>query len=109
MQSMSGGENSRYPAQSGGRSAAYRAGAANDQKTQVLMSPEQSIEARRLLGWSPLRLAVAADQPMRAIIEFEAGNPSAADVILSIQGALEAGGVEFISENGGGAGVRLRK
>jgi hypothetical protein len=28
---------------------------------------------------------------------------------LAIRRALEAGGVEFIDENGGGPGVRLRK
>ncbi|MGA8652410.1 MAG: hypothetical protein WB677_17675 [Xanthobacteraceae bacterium] len=28
---------------------------------------------------------------------------------LAVRNALEAGGVEFIDENGGGPGVRLRK
>jgi hypothetical protein len=28
---------------------------------------------------------------------------------LAVRGALEAGGVEFIDEDGGGPGVRLRK
>jgi hypothetical protein len=28
---------------------------------------------------------------------------------MAIRGALEAAGVEFIAENGGGPGVRLRK
>jgi hypothetical protein len=28
---------------------------------------------------------------------------------MRLQGALEAAGVEFIDENGGGPGVRLRK
>ncbi|MBJ2153873.1 helix-turn-helix domain-containing protein [Paracoccus sp. IB05] len=31
------------------------------------------------------------------------------DTITAIQAALEAAGVEFIPENGGGAGVRLKK
>lgn len=31
------------------------------------------------------------------------------DTIEKIRKALEAGGVEFIDENGGGPGVRLRK
>lgn len=31
------------------------------------------------------------------------------DTITAIRSALEAAGVEFIPENGGGAGVRLRK
>lgn len=32
-----------------------------------------------------------------------------ASTVETIRGALERGGVEFISENGGGAGVRLAK
>ena len=73
------------------------------------MTPEQSIEARRRLGWSQSKLASAADLALPAIVAFEDGSPSAADVILSIQGALETAGVEFIPENGGEAGVKLRK
>ena len=73
------------------------------------MTPEQSIEARRLLGWSQSSLASAADLALPAIVAFEDGSPSTADVILSIQTALEAAGVEFIPGNGGGAGVRLGK
>lgn len=32
-----------------------------------------------------------------------------ADTIAALRKALEAAGVDFIAENGGGAGVRLRK
>lgn len=35
--------------------------------------------------------------------------PASLDAVASIRAALEAAGVEFIAENGGGAGVRLRK
>lgn len=70
---------------------------------------ELSKEARRLLGWSQLRLALAADLPLPAIVEFEFGAPTTPEVIEAIQTALEAAGIEFIPENGGGAGVRLRK
>lgn len=39
-----------------------------------------------------------------------AGQTKASDAaIAAIRHALEAAGVEFIPENGGGAGVRLRK
>ena len=34
---------------------------------------------------------------------------SQAGNVQRVQQALEAGGVDFIPENGGGAGVRLRK
>ncbi len=42
--------------------------------------------------------------------DFEKGRrvPSANNV-AAIRSALEQAGVEFIAENGGGAGVRLRK
>jgi hypothetical protein len=41
----------------------------------------------------------------------EAGGPIkvADDTIAAIAKALEKAGVEFIAENGGGAGVRLKK
>ena len=35
--------------------------------------------------------------------------PGYANNVAAIRAALEAAGVEFIPENGGGAGVRLRK
>ena len=70
---------------------------------------ELSQEARKLLGWSQERLAAAADLTPAAVEEFEAGSPATPDVILAIRTALEAAGVEFIPENGGGAGVRLKK
>jgi hypothetical protein len=73
------------------------------------VTPEQSIEGGRLLGWSQLRLALSADLSPFAVELFEAGNPSTAAVILSIQAALEAAGVEFIADSGSGARVRLRK
>jgi hypothetical protein len=40
--------------------------------------------------------------------ELEQRKPMRAN-LAAIQGALEAAGVEFIPENGGGGGVRLRK
>jgi hypothetical protein len=73
------------------------------------VTPEQSIEARRLLGWTTLALAQAAALTLPAIEGFEAGAPSGADVILAIQETLEAAGIEFVPENGGSAGVRVKK
>jgi transcriptional regulator with XRE-family HTH domain len=70
---------------------------------------EMSREARRLLGWSQLRLALAADLALLAVVEFEAGGPTAPEVISAIRAALEAAGVLFIDQNGEGPGVRLRK
>jgi hypothetical protein len=54
---------------------------------------------RRLLGANTIRRAEVAEQ----VTSFTAAND------LAVRRALEAAGVEFIDENGGGPGVRLRK
>jgi hypothetical protein len=41
--------------------------------------------------------------------ETQNGAKVSHDAVGKMRAALEAGGVEFIPENGGGAGVRLRK
>jgi hypothetical protein len=41
--------------------------------------------------------------------ETGAGAKVSSDAVAKLRAALEAAGVEFIAENGGGAGVRLRK
>lgn len=66
--------------------------------------------ARGLIGWSQTDLAEAAIVSRATIADFEAGKriPYARTIKL-LQRALESAGVEFIPENGGGAGVRLRK
>jgi hypothetical protein len=44
------------------------------------------------------------------IVDFENGSRTpAADSISAIRAALEAAGVEFLDENGGGEGVRRKK
>jgi transcriptional regulator with XRE-family HTH domain len=44
------------------------------------------------------------------LIDFEKGQRvPRASTIAAIRAALEAAGVDFIAENGGGPGVRLRK
>jgi hypothetical protein len=46
----------------------------------------------------------------QTVVDFERGARTPHPNNLSaIRAALEAAGVEFIDENGGGAGVRLRK
>jgi transcriptional regulator with XRE-family HTH domain len=55
-------------------------------------------------------LAEAAGLGLSTIVDFEKSRRVVSkDAIASIQRALEAAGVEFIPENGSGAGVRLRK
>lgn len=55
-------------------------------------------------------LANAADLGQSTVIDFERERRVVSDSsIAAIRAALEAAGVEFIEENGGGPGVRLRK
>jgi len=74
------------------------------------LSPGQCRMARAALSWSGAQLAERARVGVTTIGRFEAGltNPNRA-TLAALQLALEAGGVEFIPENGGGAGVRMRK
>jgi transcriptional regulator with XRE-family HTH domain len=55
-------------------------------------------------------LAEAAKVGQSTVIDFEKERRQVAQPSVdSIRAALEGAGIEFISENGGGAGVRLRK
>ena len=67
--------------------------------------------ARALIGWSPAELANAAGLHVAVIerIEMGGGDKVPAEDVAKMRAALEAAGVAFIPENGGGAGVRLRK
>jgi transcriptional regulator with XRE-family HTH domain len=66
--------------------------------------------ARGLIGMDQNTLAEAASVARGTLIDFERGNRTpGANNIAAIRTALEAAGVEFIAENGGGAGVRLKK
>jgi ribosome-binding protein aMBF1 (putative translation factor) len=70
----------------------------------------QSKMARAALGWSTGDLAREAQVGIATVNRFETGQAIPINATLAaIKRALEAGGVEFIPENGGGAGVRLRK
>lgn len=67
------------------------------------------VAARGLLGWSQPNLAEAAGISVSTIKRLEADKPATAANQRAALAALEAAGVEFIAENGGGPGVRLRK
>lgn len=62
------------------------------------------------MGLSQIDLAASANVARQTVVDFERGArtpyPNNLD---AIRRALESAGVEFIPENGGGAGVRLRK
>jgi transcriptional regulator with XRE-family HTH domain len=78
-----------------------------------MISIEQIRAARGLLGWSQTQLAEAAGWSLPTIKRLEREHDDGAavsdDVRQAVQKALEKGGVEFIPENGGGAGVRLAR
>ncbi|TPN53980.1 helix-turn-helix transcriptional regulator [Mesorhizobium sp. B1-1-7] len=74
------------------------------------MSPSQCRAARALLDWSQAQLSAASKVATKTLADFERGNRTPYDRTLAdVRAALESAGVEFIAENGGGAGVRLRK
>lgn len=74
------------------------------------LSPAQCRAARALLPWSQDQLAEASGVAKATIANFELGKRTPYDRTLAdIRAALEAAGIQFIPENGGGAGVRLAK
>ena len=75
-----------------------------------MISPEQSRGARAMLGWSQEELSAAAGVAKQTLTDFERGARAPYQRTLrDIKEALEEAGIEFIDENGGGPGVRLRK
>jgi transcriptional regulator with XRE-family HTH domain len=76
-----------------------------------LFAPSQNRAARVLVGWSQSDVAIAAGLSIPTVKRAEAdeGIRVSEDAVLAIANALKKAGVEFIAENGGGAGVRLRK
>jgi predicted transcriptional regulator len=81
-------------------------------KSILKVSIRQIKAARAMLGWSQEDLAGKADVSIPTIKRLEAsdgplgGRGVTAEKIVR---AIVSGGVEFIGENGGGVGVRLRK
>jgi transcriptional regulator with XRE-family HTH domain len=65
--------------------------------------------ARTALGLGVRELAERANKSPTTIAKFERGEELRAETVADIRRALEKAGVEFIPENGGGAGVRLKK
>ncbi len=74
------------------------------------LTPGQCKAARALLELTQGELATAANLGLSTIVDFERKRCQvSAAAIKAIRDALTAYGVEFIDENGGGPGVRLRK
>jgi transcriptional regulator with XRE-family HTH domain len=65
--------------------------------------------ARAALNWSTTDLARAADVGPATVNRFETGQDARISTVEKLRAALEAAGVVFIAQNGGGAGVRFRE
>lgn len=83
---------------------------ARENGIKIAIVSSQIRAARALIGWSQDQLVEASGVPKRTVarLELDQATPQQRTV-TAIRAALEAAGVEFIPENGGGAGVRLKK
>ncbi len=64
--------------------------------------------ARAAVGWGVRELAKKAGVTANTVTRIENGADAKQSTMDRLQQALECAGVEFIDENGGGPGVRLR-
>jgi transcriptional regulator with XRE-family HTH domain len=75
-----------------------------------MITPSQCRAARGLLDWTQQELADAARIGVATIRLFEGEAAESRHATLAVlRRAFELAGVEFIEENGGGPGLRLRK
>jgi transcriptional regulator with XRE-family HTH domain len=65
--------------------------------------------ARAALGMGVRELAAAAKVSTDTVARFERGEELKERTVDAIRRAFEDAGVEFIDENGGGPGLRLRR
>ncbi len=79
------------------------------------MTAAQCLAARRLLGWSCRQLGEAAGLRHEVVRYYERiGNMQGLERnvrharIQALSAALEAAGIEFVEQSGGGPGVRLK-
>ncbi|MEO6013916.1 MAG: helix-turn-helix transcriptional regulator [Devosia sp.] len=78
-----------------------------------MISASQIRAARALLEWSQGDLVEKTSLSLTTVRRMEAADVgpgrSSAENVATVERALEAAGVQFIPENGGGAGVRMAK
>jgi transcriptional regulator with XRE-family HTH domain len=81
-------------------------------KAALVLSSELIRAARALLRWEQRDLAAASSVSLPTVKRLEAKPGIMAahmSTTVALRRALEAAGIEFIDENGGGPGVRLRR
>jgi transcriptional regulator with XRE-family HTH domain len=78
---------------------------------RISICPAQLRAGRGLLGWSQSDLARHAGLSLPTVkrVETDFGIRVSEEAQKKLCNALESAGVEFIPENGGGPGVRIRK
>ncbi len=74
-----------------------------------MLTASQLRMARAALELGVRDVAALAQVAPNTVTRIEKGLGSNSSTLAAIQRALEAAGVEFIPENGGGPGVRLQK
>ena len=75
-----------------------------------MVTPAQCRAARGLLDWSQQDLASQAGVGIVTVRQLEAGvNEPRRSTLEVVRQAFERAGVEFIDQNGGGYGVRLKR
>jgi len=85
-------------------------GTCDNSTIQMPVTSAQVRMARAALNWSVRDLAAAARIHRNTVTNIETGRYAGdAATLAAIVSALKRAGVEFIDENGGGVGVRLRK
>ena len=76
----------------------------------MIITPASCRAARGLADMTQRQLADAASVGLSTVKSYEGGmSTPVANNLKAIQTALEVAGVEFIPENGGGSGARLRE
>jgi DNA-binding XRE family transcriptional regulator len=83
-----------------------------DEKSIRKVSIRQIKAARALLAWSQDDMAAAAGVSIPTVKRLEAEDGplgGRSNTASKIRLALDEAGIEFIDENGGGPGVRLRR
>lgn len=77
----------------------------------IRLTPRLCRAARALIGWQQANLATGSGVSKSTISQFELRDEAAKLTTMNNRAliqAFESAGIEFIPENGGGAGVRMR-
>ena len=70
---------------------------------------EQYRMAKAALDLTVIELASLAKVSTNTLVRFERGERLTERTMQRVQTAFESAGIEFIPEDGGGVGIRLRK